>query len=736
MPSCDLPGLASKRGDLLIVKNPPKIINKINTAIPLPCLPQVLVKLNRLCNSDAPSLEELTRLVAMDPALTLKILRLEAAADPSKSTYEIIERSLAQQGPGGIKNVALFCLSNPLSNPLLWETNVNFNKFWYHSLHCAVLARSLSQHLLPESSDDAYIAGLLHDVGKLLLWTNFKKDYEPLFKESIRADSALPAENDSIGTNHCEAGWNLLRSLKIHPFIADAVLYHHFPVKEIAGGLPLVKIIYAANTICYQVEGSNHRDLITSLGLDLKSDQLDHIIDETDRRIGSMLKDIDLTAETLFESQVPLRRERESSLFSIFGEFRELSIRHLTLEGPSAEDDPSKMQKDLLRSLKILFDITAAFFFSYDSGRNLLVGKPSGAGSTEAHIGQIHLPVIPDGSLPALALTHQKIYDSFGYLSNDLISIADEQLIHLLDTEGMLCLPLLNRRKWVGVICAGIDEPQFPLLWEQMNLLKIFAGQAAVLFEKVISAETRQHSAEEIFDTVGDDAIRRVIHEVNNPLGIVKNYLNVLSTKIDEHPSVRDEIVLIREEIERIPGIIAQLSKSQYKHEADDEPVDINSIIYDLSKLLTRSVLEHANITLNFSPDPRLPRFSGKKSNLIQVFINLLKNSVEAMPAGGNIYITTAFEQNSNGKAGGRIVVIIRDDGPGMPEEVLARLFEPGLSSKGPEHFGLGLSISKDIINRYNGSMHCENHKDKGTTFRITLPVSGHKMQHDNEGNK
>ena len=493
MPSCDLPGLASKRGDLLIVKNPPKIINKINTAIPLPCLPQVLVKLNRLCNSDAPSLEELTRLVAMDPALTLKILRLEAAADPSKSTYEIIERSLAQQGPGGIKNVALFCLSNPLSNPLLWETNVNFNRFWYHSLHCAVLARSLSQRLLPESADDAYIAGLLHDVGKLLLWTNFKKDYEPLFKKSIRADSALPAENDSIGTNHCEAGWNLLRSLKIHPFIADAVLYHHFPVKEIAGGLPLVKIIYAANTICYQVEGSIHHELITSLGLDLNSDQLDHIIDETDRRIGSMLKDIDLTVETLLESQVPLRRERESSLFSIFGEFRELSIRHLTLERPAAEDDPSNMQKDLLRSLKILFDITAAFFFSYDSGRNLLVGKPSGAGSTEAHIGQIHLPVIPDGSLPALALTHQKIFDSFGYLSNDLISIADEQLIHLLDTEGMLCLPLLNRRKWVGVICAGIDEPQFPLLWEQMNLLNIFAGQAAVLFEKVISAETRQN---------------------------------------------------------------------------------------------------------------------------------------------------------------------------------------------------------------------------------------------------
>jgi len=718
------------------VKNPPKIINKINTAIPLPCLPQVLVKLNRLCNSAAPSLEELTRLVAMDPALTLKTLRLEVAAEPSKSTYDIIERSVAQQGVGGIKNVALFCLSNPLTNPLLWETNVNFNQFWYHSLRCAVLARSLSQRLLPESADDAYIAGLLHDVGKLLLWMNFKKDYEPLFKKSIRTDSALPAENDSIGTNHCEAGWNLLRLLKVHPFVTDAVLYHHFPIKEVAGGLPLVKIIYAANTICYQREGSRHNELIKSLGFDLKSNQIDRIIDESDRWIGSMLKDVDLTVDALHESQEPLRKERESSLFSIFGEFRELSIRHLTLEGLGAEDDPANTQKDLLRSLKILFDITAAFFFYYDPGRNMLIGKPSGAGPPETHIGQVHLTIEPDGSLPTLALMQQKIFDSFGYLSNDLVTIADEQLIHLLDTEGMLCIPLINRQKWIGVICAGIDEPQFPLLWEQINLLNLFAGQAAVLLEKVISSEIHESASEEIFATIGDDAIRRVIHEVNNPLGIVKNYLNVLGTKIGENSEVRDEIVLIREEIERIPGIIAQLSKSQYKYDTGDEPVDINSILYDLSKLLTRSVLEQANITLNFSPDPRLPRFSGKKSNLIQVFINLLKNSVEAMPAGGNIHITTTFVENGNGNAGDRIVVIVRDDGPGMPAEVLARLFEPGLSSKGPEHFGLGLSISKDIISRYNGSMHCESHKDKGTTFRITLPVSGQKMHQSNEVNK
>jgi signal transduction histidine kinase len=289
----------------------------------------------------------------------------------------------------------------------------------------------------------------------------------------------------------------------------------------------------------------------------------------------------------------------------------------------------------------------------------------------------------------------------------------------------MLCLPLIYGGRWIGVICAGIDEPQFPLLWEQLDLLNSFAAQAAAHLDKMESTEIRPSSTWTMGAPYDDEAIHRVIHEVNNPLGIVKNYLAVLSEKVAGQPEVKEEIALIREEIERIPGIIAQLSKSRYRTGADKVVLDINGIIEDLSKLLTKSVLEHARITLNFEPDPNLPPCSGNKGHLSQVLINLLKNSVEALPAGGNIFMTTEYEPDKTGAGGGDIVITVRDDGPGITEETLARLFEPGWSSKGPEHSGLGLSISKDIIDSHNGTISCESHKDKGTTFRITLPVSG-----------
>ena len=101
------------------MKNPPKIFSKINTAIPLPCHPKVLIKLNRLCDSGIAASRDITRLAIMDPALTIKIMRLHGGGNPKTSSLNAIKQVVSQLGPETIKNVALFCLSNPLSNPLL-----------------------------------------------------------------------------------------------------------------------------------------------------------------------------------------------------------------------------------------------------------------------------------------------------------------------------------------------------------------------------------------------------------------------------------------------------------------------------------------------------------------------------------------------------------------------------------------------------------------------------------------
>ena len=144
-------------------------------------------------------------------------------------------------------------------------------------------------------------------------------------------------------------------------------------------------------------------------------------------------------------------------------------------------------------------------------------------------------------------------------------------------------------------------------------------------------------------------------------------------------------------------------------------------------------MLEPANISLHFAPDPQLPSFTGSRGNLVQVFTNILKNAIEAMPEGGNIFIQTAHRQRSAENGPGRILIEIRDDGPGIPESVMHHLFEPGNSSKGPENFGLGLSISREILQRYNGDIQCQTRANEGTTFRIVLPCSSDEGRDEKE---
>jgi signal transduction histidine kinase len=108
-----------------------------------------------------------------------------------------------------------------------------------------------------------------------------------------------------------------------------------------------------------------------------------------------------------------------------------------------------------------------------------------------------------------------------------------------------------------------------------------------------------------------------------------------------------------------------------------------------------------------------------------QVFINLIKNAAEAIQSDGNIFIETrldGLEPDGSMDKKDCISITIRDDGPGLPNSVESRLFEPFVSTKGDEHAGLGLSIVYKILKEIKGTISCKTEKNEGTTFLITLP--------------
>ena len=704
------------------MKEPHNIVNKINTAIPLPSLPQLLFKLIEVCRDDSRGAADIARIALLDPAVTVKLIRLAAIWIPGSTGIRSIEKIISVLGPGNVRKLALVALATPITNKALRHSAAKLHQFWRHSIQCAILARKLAKRTGCGFPNDTYLAGLLHDIGHLLLWVHFKNEFDPVSHDPLTEAASLDRENRLIGTNHCEAGWHLVRKANLQSLVADALLYHHRPPAEIACAMPHVRIVYAANMICYrQQDPFSLVDVLQTIGLAQTPAQIDSLVNDANRSVDAVTRFLGLRPVTSADSDFDETGAGFLPIYEFLREFRELSLVHIAAGEIDRKSSRNAVYTNLGLTLQILFDILPACFFSYNPARNVLIGRSAAGYVTDSAVNGIELPVKPDASLAAAAVISHQIVDSFGYLTGERPAIADQQLLRVLGTEGMICIPLAESGRRIGVIIGGISESQFPFLSEQIPLLRQYAAKAAVAME---DDGTQPGGAVLFGPASGNDreAVRRVIHEVNNPLGIIKNYLNILGPKVRDIDQGQEELELIRQEIDRIPGIIQQLTTSEDPLHPSAEMVDINTVLYDLSKLLKKSVLDPTKVALHFAPDPQLPSFPANRGNLVQVFINLLKNAIEAMPEGGNIFIQTAYRPKSAGNGRGQVMIEIRDDGPGIPEPIKRRLFEPGNSSKGPENFGLGLSISREIIQRYNGDIQCQTDAGKGTTFQIALP--------------
>jgi signal transduction histidine kinase len=281
------------------------------------------------------------------------------------------------------------------------------------------------------------------------------------------------------------------------------------------------------------------------------------------------------------------------------------------------------------------------------------------------------------------------------------------------------------------VAVLGIDQAETSQLIEEMDLLKMLADRAAQAVYAEMMEEVAAKPMESEPSTAPSDLARKVVHEVSNPLGIIKNYLKILAPKLTEDGSGGEEIRIINEEIDRVSSIVRKLSDFSKPSMQKQEPVDVNALISDLIKITHEPLLVQSNIKAHFTEGASLPPVISDKNGLKQVLINLIKNAVEAMPEGGDLHVETQIcpdglgseQDGSAGEKGAYVEISIRDEGPGIPEAMSSRLFEPFVSSKGAGHAGLGLSIAHGIVTELRGRISCESDGKNGTVFKVILPT-------------
>lgn len=679
----------------------------------LPTLPHILLNLLEACGNDDTSMSDIAGIVDKDPALCAKILRLVNSVYYSfSSEVKSFQQALSLLGTDTIRSIAISAAVYRVFNRVADTGAFNLRQFWWHSLMCAVLARSIAARVHAPAAESAFLSGLLHDIGKLVLLQNDPDRYLAFLEQTGQGTAVPAAERAHLGCDHCEAGVWLTRHWHLQPFLADAIRYHHEPLHRIVDSLPLVRIVYAANRLAKAAPAdTNCAEALSDL-LEVPASEIGALCQDARDQVTRLAESLDIPIEPPGKETAAADEAVESRLAV---QVRDVSLLQSAMQNFLI----ARTQADIVRTtcdgLQVVFAVKNLRVFLCDEEQQALVCAGPEAGP-HAAVG-LRVPCASGKSMLITALEQSRAIDSFFHSRQQDLTIVDEQLIRQLGGSGMLCLPMVVAGRRTGVVIIGLERDQLDHYLDQIRLLTMFVNYAAMAFEadRVRVAQARRLLDERLAASTA--IARKIAHEVNNPLSIIKNYLKLLELNLHEHEVPADEIPIIAQEIDRVGRIVEGLSDFARPQKEQSEPIDLNRLVSDLAALMQES-LQRKGTHLQLHLDEALPAITTAQNSMKQVLLNLLKNAGEALTNGGTISVATRHVPDA-----GTCEVTVTDTGPGIPEEVRARLFEPYTSTKGAGHAGLGLSVVYSTVRELGGTISCSCEPGQGTTFTMHFPA-------------
>jgi signal transduction histidine kinase len=227
--------------------------------------------------------------------------------------------------------------------------------------------------------------------------------------------------------------------------------------------------------------------------------------------------------------------------------------------------------------------------------------------------------------------------------------------------------------------------------------------------------ENRARAAEELASVA--TLVAGLAHEIGTPMGVIQGHANQLESAVSDEDA-KWRLRTIQEQVGRISKIIQTLLNIARPGKTQHVPVSLEPVIETTLAFLAEK-FSRRGIEVQ-SEVNAVPTVLGDPERLQQLFLNLFMNAVDAMPDGGELRVALAST------ADGKIEITVADDGQGIPERDLPRIFEPFFTSKeAGTGFGLGLMVAKGIVTDHGGSMEVASEEGRGTEFQILLPRSG-----------
>jgi HD-like signal output (HDOD) protein/signal transduction histidine kinase len=628
-----------------------------------------------------------------------------------------IEDCLTVLGTRFVRTMAACLAVQSAFDEVARQIECDLSGFWLHSLEVAELARSIAVATRKANPEEAYLAGLLHDTGQLLLLTGVP-DYTGLLVVASDEELLCELELSTLGAHHGAVGAWLVDKWQIDSFLADAILFHHEPATRAATGDALTRILWAAHsaTLAAEAPPAEAAEVVT-----LDADTLASLRAESRQRTGGIAEALGISGgvgvgplpqPTGMNAVAP-----NAATSPLADAARGMAYAQPLQESLFGVTSDEELLLTVRESARILFGLGRMCLLLSDAKGTLLTG--SSGGDQPTVLRHMEIPMATSPSLAARSAIERKPICSIES-GNDNLSLTDIQILRALGSEGLLCIPLAARQKCSGVMVFGVTEAQWPRVAKRLSWLTNFARIVATGIEASREAREREQATEAVLAGRFKQRARQVAHEAGNPLGIIRNYLKLLERRLADEGTVPRELAVLDQEITRVAKIIRDVGEAETES-ASAANTNLPALIESLLAGYKEPLFTAQGIELALDLPGEAVLVAAQREPLTQVLLNLWKNASEAMPNGGSYRISVVSGVIESGR---RLVEIrLQDSGPGLPPELWERLVTgTAPPSSGPR--GLGLGIVLELVATMSGRIACASQPGRGTLFSIHLPVA------------
>lgn len=731
----------------------------------LPTLPTVAVRVLEATGDDDAQAAEVTRIIESDPALSARILQMVHRADVGvRGEVNSVERAVVLLGFSAVRSavLALGVFETFLAPGSPSSTHFSRDEFWKHCLAVGCCAELLAEELggTRQGIDpsEAFVCGLLHDVGKIALDAALPKSFSRVVEATdlLRGDIA-DVERSVVGVDHHVVGKRLAERWQLPATIRDCIWLHG----QLPEALPatvrhprMVNLVTLADQLVREQHlgySGNHAmavplaTLLAATGV--RQEQVDRVRQRLIGQIEPRARALGLgeaTSAQLYQ-QALTQANRELGRVSeqLATRNRRLAVRARFFEalsrfhGELRPDAPVATVLQAIAQTAIgVLDAAPVAVFSLPPGRDyaecVIVGK------TGEVLQDGLADVAPEPGVPAAApFAALRIMPGEGPLR-----LAGDELEWLLSSVG----PRLghDHRWWIalhadGQVIGGVlwggpgAEPQ--RLGQQLDELSALAGgwalalrtcqireESRALSEQLAEANRQLQAAQgqvlraRTMATVGQIAAGAA-HEMNNPLAVISGRSQLLAMELSD-PRHKSMATVVTEQAQRLSDMITDLMEFAKPQPPQPARVEVRELV-EAAIAQAKRRIDPVDTTLELTVS-EVPAVRVDRVQVSGALAETLCNALQATESrDGRVEVSAAFDPLS-----GRVVLSVTDNGPGMDETTLRHAFDPFFSARNAgRRRGMGLPRALRWVEQSGGELRLESRPDEGTRAIFLLPA-------------